>query len=133
MTMKKVQAKKQFWLEDLQWSVMELHRPTKQPGPKRKDDRRLISGIIHVLQSGCRWQDDLPEYGPSTTVPVIPNKKNRIIPYPFKKRRYRQRNTIERMFYYLKDARRIATCYDTPATTFLNAICLMAVVYWWLH
>lgn len=26
------------------------------------------SGIIHVLQSGCRWQDCPPEYGPSITV-----------------------------------------------------------------
>ena len=64
---------------------------------------------------------------------VIPNKKNRKTPYPFKKRRYKQRNKIERMFCRLKDARRIATRYDKSAQTFLNAICLMAVLYWWLH
>lgn len=68
MTMKKAKASKVFWLDDLQWSVLEPHLPTKQTGPKRKDDRRIISGIIHVLQSGCRWQDCPPEYGPSTTV-----------------------------------------------------------------
>ncbi len=28
-----------------------------QPGPERKDDRKIISGILHVLTSGCRWQD----------------------------------------------------------------------------
>jgi len=67
------------------------------------------------------------------TEPVIPNKKNRKTPYPFKKRRYRQRNKIERMFCRLKDARRIATRYDKSAKTYLNAICLMAVVYWWLN
>jgi transposase len=28
----------------------------------------IISGIIHVLRSGCRWKDCPPEYGPPTTV-----------------------------------------------------------------
>ena len=32
------------------------------------DDRRVISGIVHVLRVGCRWQDCPPEYGPSTTI-----------------------------------------------------------------
>jgi len=27
-----------------------------------------LSGIIHVLQSGCRWRDCPPEYGPHTTL-----------------------------------------------------------------
>lgn len=64
------------------------------------------------------------------TEPIILNKKNRKKPYPFKKCRYRQRNTIERMFYRLKDARRIATRYDKSAKTYLNAICLTSIVYW---
>lgn len=71
MTMEKTksgQKSKLFWLDDLQWSILEKHLPQKQTGPKRKDDRRIISGIIHVLQSGCRWQDCPLEYGPSTTV-----------------------------------------------------------------
>jgi transposase len=68
MTMRKAKAKNVFWLDDLQWSVLEPHLPTKQTGPKRKDDRRIISGIIHVLQSGCRRQDCPPEDGPATTV-----------------------------------------------------------------
>jgi transposase len=28
----------------------------------------VISGILHVLKSGCRWCDCPPEYGPPTTV-----------------------------------------------------------------
>lgn len=32
------------------------------------DDRRIISGILHVLKSGCRWCDCPPEYGPPTTI-----------------------------------------------------------------
>lgn len=64
MTMKRATPNKVFWLDDLQWSVLESHLPTKQTGPKRKDDRRIISGIIHMLQSGCRWRDCPSEYGP---------------------------------------------------------------------
>jgi transposase len=37
-------------------------------GVERVDDRRVISGIVHVLKSGCRWCDCPPEYGPSTTI-----------------------------------------------------------------
>ena len=32
------------------------------------DDRRVISGIIHVLRIGCRWEDCPPGYGPYTTI-----------------------------------------------------------------
>ena len=32
------------------------------------DGRRILSGIIHVLRTGCRWQDCPPTYGPPTTV-----------------------------------------------------------------
>lgn len=31
--------------------------PTNQPGARRVDDRRVISGIIHVLKTGSRWCD----------------------------------------------------------------------------
>jgi transposase len=42
--------------------------PTDVRGKERVDDRRVISGILHVLKSGCRWKDCPPEYGPYTTV-----------------------------------------------------------------
>ncbi|MCP1928039.1 transposase [Bradyrhizobium elkanii] len=32
------------------------------------DDRRIVSGIIHMLQSGARWRDCPREYGPYTTI-----------------------------------------------------------------
>ena len=67
------------------------------------------------------------------TTPVIPNKCNRLQPFPFRKRIYRHRNKIERMFCRLKDARRIATRYDKLANNFLSSICLMAAVYFWLN
>ena len=57
-----------FWLCDEQWAVMEPFMPTNQPGPERNDDRQVISGILHVLTSGCRWRDCPAAYGPRTTV-----------------------------------------------------------------
>ncbi|MFV0515148.1 MAG: transposase [Jhaorihella sp.] len=42
--------------------------PKNQPGARRVNDRRVISGIIHVLRVGCRWQDCPPGYGPATTI-----------------------------------------------------------------
>src|SRR5450755_1707405 len=57
-----------FWLNDRQWARIEPHLPTGLTGPNRDDDRRIISGIIHMLQSGARWRDCPCEYGPYTTV-----------------------------------------------------------------
>src|SRR5579863_6557068 len=57
-----------FWLTDTQWAKIEPHLPTGVRGNPRVDDRRVISGILHVLKSGCRWCDCPPEYGPYTTV-----------------------------------------------------------------
>jgi transposase len=57
-----------FWLDDEQWAAIEPFMPKNQPGAHRQDDRRIISGIFHVLKTGCRWQDCPAEYGPHTTV-----------------------------------------------------------------
>lgn len=57
-----------FWLSDEQWAAIEPHLPHNQPGARRVDDRRVISGIIHVLKTGCRWCDCPQPYGPPTTV-----------------------------------------------------------------
>jgi len=57
-----------FWLNDRQWARIERHLPNGLPGPERDDDRRIISGIIHMLQSGARWRDCPREYGPYTTI-----------------------------------------------------------------
>jgi transposase len=57
-----------FWLSDEQWNRIEPLLPRDIRGKERVDDRRVISGIIHVLKSGCRWCDCPPEYGPPTTI-----------------------------------------------------------------
>ena len=57
-----------FWLSDQQFALIQPHLPYRAAGRRRADDRRIISGILHVLQSGCRWQDCPDVYGPHTTV-----------------------------------------------------------------
>jgi transposase len=57
-----------FWLGDEAWAAIEPHLPRNQPGARRVDDRRVISGIVHVLKTGCRWKDCPPVYGPPTTI-----------------------------------------------------------------
>lgn len=57
-----------FWLSDEQWAAIASLMPEGGVGPKRLDDRVVISGIIHVLKSGCAWRDCPREYGPYMTV-----------------------------------------------------------------
>ena len=79
-----------FWLSDEQWQKIEPLLPTDVRGKERVDDRRVISGILHVLKSGCRWCDCPPEYGPSTTI------YNRFV-------RWAQRGVWENLFRELAD------------------------------
>ena len=57
-----------YWLTDAEWSAIEPHLPRGRRGAHRVDDRRVISGIVHMLRSGARWRDCPPVYGPYTTV-----------------------------------------------------------------
>ena len=74
-----------FWLSDDQWRRIAPLLPTDVRGKDRVDDRRVISGILHVLKSGCRWCDCPPEYGPPTTI------YNRFV-------RWAERGVWERLF-----------------------------------
>ncbi|WP_432762840.1 transposase [Altererythrobacter rubellus] len=55
-------------LKSLAPAAIEPHLPKNQPGARRVDDQRVISGIIHMLKCGGRWADCPSEYGPSKTV-----------------------------------------------------------------
>ena len=57
-----------YWLDDESWSRIEPLLPRGRRGAHRVDDRRVISGIMHMLRTGARWRDCPPEYGPYTTV-----------------------------------------------------------------
>src|SRR2546425_12110986 len=54
-----------FWFSDGQWARIEPFIPSNRRGVKPKNNRRILSGIMHVLKSGCRWVDCPPEYGPA--------------------------------------------------------------------
>jgi transposase len=57
-----------FWLTDEQWSRLAPLLPNDTRGVPRVDDRRVISGIVHVLKSGGRWADAPTAYGPRKTL-----------------------------------------------------------------
>jgi transposase len=57
-----------FWLSEGQFARLEPHLPTDTRGKPRVDDRRVISGIVHVLISGGRWRDAPAVYGPRKTL-----------------------------------------------------------------
>lgn len=57
-----------FWLSEEQFSHLEPLLPHDTRGVARVDDRRVISGIIHVLISGGRWSDAPAIYGPRKTL-----------------------------------------------------------------
>ena len=94
-----------FWLNDDQWSRIEPYLPTDVRGKERVDDRRVISGILHVLKSGCRWCDCPPEYGPYTTI------YNRFV-------RWSERGIWENIFSALAGAE------DAPERLFIDSSCI---------
>mgnify|MGYP006272255349 CR=1 FL=1 len=61
-------AKSIYCLGDAEWARIEPLLPRGRRGAHRVDDRRIISGIVHMLRSGARWRDCPAAYGPYTTV-----------------------------------------------------------------
>ena len=51
-----------FWLNDAQWARLQALLPTDVRGVPLVGDRRVISGIVHLLRSGCRWIDAPPTF-----------------------------------------------------------------------
>ena len=58
----------EFWLSEAQFARLKPLLPNKPRGVPRVDDRRVISGIIHVLKYGGRWVDAPAVYGPKKTL-----------------------------------------------------------------
>ncbi|WP_086011743.1 IS5 family transposase [Sphingomonas sp. PAMC 26621] len=57
----------ELWLSGEQFERLRPLLPDKVRGVARVDDRRVISGIIHVVKSGGRWVDAPACYGPRKT------------------------------------------------------------------
>ena len=96
-----------FWLNDVQWAAIRPHLPMVHTGPRRVDDRRVISGIVHRFREGCRWRALPPEYGPYTTVF---NRWNR----------WSQRGLWPRIFAAL------VACADPPQVTMIDSSAVKA-------
>ncbi len=54
-----------FWLSD---PALQPLLPNKPRGVPRVDDRRVISGIVHVIRNGLMWRDAPAAYGPHKTL-----------------------------------------------------------------
>ena len=57
-----------FWLTEAQFARLRPLLPNKPRGVPRVDDRRVISGIIHVIRHGLMWRDAPAAYGPRKTL-----------------------------------------------------------------
>ena len=57
----------QFWLTKAQLKRIEPFFPRTR-GIPRADDRRVVSGIVHVIRNGLRWRDAPAVYGPHKTL-----------------------------------------------------------------
>ena len=96
-----------FWLSDAQFARIQPLLPDKVRGVPRVDDRRVISGIIHVIRNGLRWRDAPPEYGPHKTL------YNRFV-------RWSKAGVFERIFEAL------AADSRASGTVMIDATCLKA-------
>jgi len=63
-----VMIKNLYWLDEVSWQKIEPLLPKGRRGAHRVDDRRVISGILHMLRTGARWRDCPADYGPYTTI-----------------------------------------------------------------
>jgi len=56
-----------YWLREAHLKRIQ-HLFPKPRGVARVDDRRVLSGIIHVIRNGLRWRDAPSDYGPHKTL-----------------------------------------------------------------
>lgn len=57
-----------FWLSEERFARLRWLLPSDTRGVARVDHRRVISGIVHVVQSGCRWRHAPACCGPCKTL-----------------------------------------------------------------
>lgn len=57
----------QFWLTEQRCNRLSRHFPRSRGRP-RAEDRRVLSGVIHVIRNGLRWRDAPAVYGPHKTL-----------------------------------------------------------------
>ncbi len=93
---------------------------------RTKPAAKLLGDAAYDSAELRQWLDE------RGTKPVVPNRGNRLQPFAFNKKSYRQRHRIENAFCRLKDFRRVFTRYDRLARNFLASVCLAAAIVWWI-
>src|SRR4051812_14228099 len=65
-----MRTKRRYELTDAQWARLEPLLPPEKPwtGRLNDDHRRIVNGILWVLNSGAPWRDLPRRYGPVGTV-----------------------------------------------------------------
>ena len=66
-----------FWLREAQFERIKPYFPLSHGAP-RVDDRRVVSGIIHVIRNGLRWRD-APEVYAHTRLDLL----KEVVNYPY--------------------------------------------------
>ena len=56
-----------FDMTDREWKLLERVLPKGLPGPRRKNDRKVMDGIFFALRTGTPWRDLSKDYGPYST------------------------------------------------------------------
>ena len=110
-----------FWLSDEIWARIGPHLPHDQPGKSRVDDKRVISGILHV--PNClrhRRADHPPVRGhPNGTLQAQSS------------RRPAAQSVRAPVFGRLKDWRRVASRYDRLSCNDRAAVARVSCVIAW--
>ena len=100
------------------------------PGFDRVMDDNLPE--LAVLLADCGYDSDNVRKTMETrnVVPVIPMRKSRKLRVAIDRTLYRLRNLVERSFNKMKNARRVAICYDKTAESFLGFIDITSIRLW---
>ena len=67
-TRRAIRSEHHFGLSDDPFDRLKPLLPNKGRGVPRVDDRKVISGISHVIRYGLRWRDAPACYGPHKTL-----------------------------------------------------------------
>ena len=94
-------------------------------------DRAAAESVLTVMgdkgYDSERLRNHLSSRGVESLIPTRSNKRNRP---PFDRKRYKQRNLVERFIGRIKENRRVATRYDKKASHYEAFVILAALKNW---
>jgi len=108
-------------MRSLDGRLTQTHKPRRVPGGCG------LTKEFHVKLMASSSRKILQRQSQSRRLWLV-----RRIDFRHDRKAYKRRNVIARCFGRLKDFRRIATRYDKLAGNFFSALCLVAIVAYWL-